>query len=221
MARSRGFPWPCRRGSALEIGRATSSRTRERAQSVWSPLSLKLPDAQMRSLHRALLQELAVELPDSPTQRYQPLSWEQIRDLAAAGIEIGAHTQTHPCLSRISSERLHDEIAGSKRRLETMLGAEVLSFCYPNGTPDDLNDEVKRVVREAGIPFGAGCLFRCQGHGRYLRAAPLSGRFMAAQFSTGGARRRTVVGTQESFCMTVPPGIRFAPVVSGRPRIFG
>lgn len=144
------FSLPLPTGGAIEFSRATPAE-RGTAHKRLVALSLTLPDEQMRALHQALLQELAVVLPEAPTKDYAPLSWQQLRELAAAGIEIGAHTQTHPCLSKIGSERLHEEIAGSRRRLEEMLGAEVLSFCYPNGTPDDLNEEVKRVVREAGF----------------------------------------------------------------------
>lgn len=121
---------------------------------AWSKLvslSLSLPDERMRELHAHVLERCGVELPSLPTEDYAPLSWDQVRDLDKAGIEIGAHTRTHPALSRIPPERLEDEIAGSKRRIEEELGHEIKSFCYPNGTPDDINEQVKATVRAAGF----------------------------------------------------------------------
>ncbi|WP_129645566.1 polysaccharide deacetylase family protein [Peristeroidobacter agariperforans] len=120
----------------------------------WSRLvstSLSLPDARMRELHADVLRQCGVVLPASPTDEYKPLSWQQIREVDSAGIEIGAHTRTHPALSRIPPERLEEEIAGSKRRIEQELGHPISTFCYPNGTPDDINEQVKATVRAAGF----------------------------------------------------------------------
>jgi glycosyltransferase involved in cell wall biosynthesis len=47
--------------------------------------------------------------------------------------EIGAHTMTHPRLTKISDTEAYDEIADSKTYLETIIGKKILSFCYPGG----------------------------------------------------------------------------------------
>ena len=47
--------------------------------------------------------------------------------------EIGAHTMTHPRLSRIKKEEAEKEIKGSKEYLEKLIGKRVNSFCYPGG----------------------------------------------------------------------------------------
>jgi peptidoglycan/xylan/chitin deacetylase (PgdA/CDA1 family) len=114
-------------------------------------ISLGLPDEEMRALHAGLLDACEVMLPEKPIQAYQPLSWDQIREADAQGIEIGAHTKTHPALSRVEGERLREEIMGSKQRIEQMLGHRIVSFCYPNGTSDDVTEDVKRTVAEAGF----------------------------------------------------------------------
>lgn len=88
----------------------------------------------------------------SPPPEHEPLSWDEIRDLAREGVEFGAHTRTHPILSRLPNrERMREEIDGSKQRLEEELKTKVLHFCYPNGTPADYNDDVIDVVRECGF----------------------------------------------------------------------
>ncbi len=60
---------------------------------------------------------------------------DQVRELHAAGIEIGAHTMTHPILTRIDAAAAAREMRESKARLEEITRAPVLCFAYPNGRP--------------------------------------------------------------------------------------
>ena len=71
----------------------------------------------------------------------------QVREWMAAGHEIGAHTRTHPKLTRISPEQAREEIAGSKKSLEDRFGVPIRHFCYPYG---DHSPQVKDMVEEAG-----------------------------------------------------------------------
>lgn len=64
-----------------------------------------------------------------------------------AGMEIGAHTRTHPRLSCCTDAALRDEIDGCKADLEDRLGCAVTQFCYPYG---DVDDHVAAAVRLAG-----------------------------------------------------------------------
>ncbi|MDD9935072.1 MAG: polysaccharide deacetylase family protein [Myxococcales bacterium] len=64
------------------------------------------------------------------------MSWEQVRELSAAGHEIGSHTMTHPILPRCKTEQIEHEIAESRHVIEARLDAPVHSFCYPNGDSD-------------------------------------------------------------------------------------
>jgi peptidoglycan/xylan/chitin deacetylase (PgdA/CDA1 family) len=61
------------------------------------------------------------------------LSWKQAAELVAAGIEIGAHTQTHQDLTQLSALRAQEEIIASRLDLERRLGIRVDSFAYPFG----------------------------------------------------------------------------------------
>ena len=78
------------------------------------------------------------------------LSWDEISEMSGSCVEFGSHTRSHPILSRVSEERARDEISGSKAAIESRLGGEILSFCYPNGQEGDFNAATKRMVREAG-----------------------------------------------------------------------
>ncbi|HEV7517159.1 MAG TPA: polysaccharide deacetylase family protein [Thermoanaerobaculia bacterium] len=64
------------------------------------------------------------------------LDAEELRRLAASGIEIGSHSRTHRDLTGCSAEELTAEVAGSRQDLETALGRPVHTFCYPYGRLD-------------------------------------------------------------------------------------
>jgi peptidoglycan/xylan/chitin deacetylase (PgdA/CDA1 family) len=80
------------------------------------------------------------------------LNWEQIAEVRDQGIEIGAHTLTHPQLDLIPLARARQEIVQSKDILEQRLQQPVLSFAYPYGYH---RHAIKRLVREAG--FTSAC----------------------------------------------------------------
>jgi peptidoglycan/xylan/chitin deacetylase (PgdA/CDA1 family) len=61
------------------------------------------------------------------------LDEDEIRSLARAGWEIGAHTLSHPDMASLSYDACRAEIDGSRARLETIIGAPVDTFAYPFG----------------------------------------------------------------------------------------
>jgi peptidoglycan/xylan/chitin deacetylase (PgdA/CDA1 family) len=62
--------------------------------------------------------------------------------------EIGAHTMTHPRLTKISEREAFSEIIDSKKYLENLIGEEVRCFCYPGGR---YNKKVKELVKRTGF----------------------------------------------------------------------
>jgi len=84
---------------------------------------------------------------DGETPGDRLLTAAGVRALAAEGIEIGSHGATHRALPPLSDAELDDEVRGSKAALEAVLGAPVVSFCYPYGAFDD---RVVEAVRAAG-----------------------------------------------------------------------
>jgi peptidoglycan/xylan/chitin deacetylase (PgdA/CDA1 family) len=82
--------------------------------------------------------------------RYEFLTWNQIREMASAGVEFGSHTVQHPILSTLDSETLTSEIAESKRHIETSLKLACQAFAYPNGSSDDYGEREKSALRAAG-----------------------------------------------------------------------
>lgn len=76
------------------------------------------------------------------------LAWSDLDRLASDGIEIGAHTATHPSLLGLPEDRVRAEIIGSKRRLEARLERPVRTFAYPYGEHDG---RCEAVAEEAGF----------------------------------------------------------------------
>ena len=77
---------------------------------------------------------------------------EQVRALHAAGMEIGAHTVTHPILARLDSAAARKEIIAGKEQLEGIVGAPVTLFSYPNGKPvTDYSAEHVAMARDIGF----------------------------------------------------------------------
>jgi len=87
-----------------------------------------------------------------PGLRFRHLDWDQLRRLAAAGIEIGSHGASHRDLRHLGDAELEREVAGSKRILEKELGMPVSMFCYPFGRYDR---RVAAAVRDAGYVAAA------------------------------------------------------------------
>jgi peptidoglycan/xylan/chitin deacetylase (PgdA/CDA1 family) len=70
------------------------------------------------------------------------LSWGEIREMQRSGIEFGAHTLTHPDLTRVSLELVKSEICDSKAIIEDALSASPASFAYPYGRYDNRCREI-------------------------------------------------------------------------------
>jgi peptidoglycan/xylan/chitin deacetylase (PgdA/CDA1 family) len=59
---------------------------------------------------------------------------QQVRELAQAGWELGAHTMTHPDMATLDYDSCLKEISDSRRALEEIAGARVETFAYPFGS---------------------------------------------------------------------------------------
>jgi peptidoglycan/xylan/chitin deacetylase (PgdA/CDA1 family) len=80
------------------------------------------------------------------------MHWDQIRELCSAGIEIGAHSHSHPQLDILPAAEAEQEIWQSRQILEDQLNRPILSFAYPQGY---YNQYVKAMVGQAG--FTSAC----------------------------------------------------------------
>ncbi|MFJ9906054.1 polysaccharide deacetylase family protein [Streptomyces sp. NPDC101152] len=92
------------------------------------------------------------------------LDWDQVRELAATGVEIGGHSHTHPQLDQLEDDRLRYELIHSKEVVSDELGTVPASFAYPYGYS---SRRVREAVRETGyaqaLAVGNGLARRRQG----------------------------------------------------------
>jgi peptidoglycan/xylan/chitin deacetylase (PgdA/CDA1 family) len=123
---------------------------RAQAAGAIAEILKKIPDTQKNEKLAALLTSLDVSLADPPPACL-PLTWDQARQMSRDGISLGAHTVTHPILTRIPLDQAAAEIASSKSLLEAQLNFSVPFFAYPNGEAADFNEDVKQGVRAAGF----------------------------------------------------------------------
>jgi len=84
--------------------------------------------------------------PDSGDPLY--MSWDQISKMAAAGMDMQAHTKSHPDLRERDRDFLIYEILGSMESLEAHTGNDVHMLAYPAGRYDD---NTLQITRELGI----------------------------------------------------------------------
>jgi|SaaInlStandDraft_4_1057021.scaffolds.fasta_scaffold04793_4 peptidoglycan/xylan/chitin deacetylase (PgdA/CDA1 family) len=75
------------------------------------------------------------------------MSWEQIKALGEAGMEIGSHSLSHPYMTTLSTEQLLIELKDSKAQIEQHTGKEIVSFAYPFG---DCFARTHKVAKEVG-----------------------------------------------------------------------
>jgi peptidoglycan/xylan/chitin deacetylase (PgdA/CDA1 family) len=106
--------------------------------------------ALLRQIHQALeVEPTATFAPESP---FRILDSAAIRALVESGlVEFGAHTVTHPILSRLSPQEQAKEIAGSVEAVTRLTGQACRFFAYPNGKARDYDAHTVGLLRNHGI----------------------------------------------------------------------
>jgi peptidoglycan/xylan/chitin deacetylase (PgdA/CDA1 family) len=98
----------------------------------------------------------------APESGARMMTVDELRELAAAGFEIGAHTVTHPDLSRLGFDECLREMRESRDELERALGVEVRTFAYPSC-------HYGAAAVEAARTAGFAAAVTCQGLGSWER----------------------------------------------------
>lgn len=88
------------------------------------------------------------------------LNWSQLREIASAGVEVGAHSHSHPELDRISARELRRQVGLCKDLLDSGLEQNTDVFCYPFGYS---SVRVRESVRAAGY-IGACVVGNAMAH---------------------------------------------------------
>lgn len=73
--------------------------------------------------------------------------WDEVRELAAAGVGVGSHTRHHRRLTEVDAAERRAELAGSLADLREHVAGAAPVLAYPNG---DHDEAVCRAAEEAG-----------------------------------------------------------------------
>jgi peptidoglycan/xylan/chitin deacetylase (PgdA/CDA1 family) len=106
-----------------------------------------------RAERAALLAELRARA-DAPATaaRRTMLTWAEVREMAAGGMDFGAHTVSHPRLPAMPWPEAVREIGDSRAELAARLGRAIAHFSYPNPTDGEhVTRALERAVARAGF----------------------------------------------------------------------
>lgn len=81
----------------------------------------------------------------------RPMSWDQLREMHAGGMEVGSHGVYHHILAKLSPAAMIAEVHDSMRTLRRELGAPIEVLSYPVGGPDSYNEQVIEAAKQAGF----------------------------------------------------------------------
>jgi peptidoglycan/xylan/chitin deacetylase (PgdA/CDA1 family) len=82
------------------------------------------------------------------------MTWDDVRSLRQAGMEVSSHTHTHRVLETLPPERLMDDLVRSRQILERELGEPVRELAYPVGGPIAGIPHIRAAVAAAGYEMG-------------------------------------------------------------------
>ena len=121
---------------------------------------------------------------------------DQVKALHAAGMTVGAHTETHPILLRLAPGAARREIELSRQKLEAILGEGVKHFAYPNGVPGrDLSDDTAKIVRDLGFESAVTTGWGAARRGADLFQLPRFTPWDRSRWKFGARMARNLWGT--------------------------
>jgi peptidoglycan/xylan/chitin deacetylase (PgdA/CDA1 family) len=98
------------------------------------------PDNERLPMLNNLCEELEVN--DFRKLENLMLTWDQVKEMLESGISFGAHTVSHPILTRMPMDKVEEEIRQSKKTIEAKIGKPVTSFAYPFGKKAQYRPEI-------------------------------------------------------------------------------
>lgn len=149
--------------SSLALGRYATGSLAEKRHAIGA----LIPQIKYRSLkQRVAITEEIARLARVQLSHDLMMTSHEVKAMRQAGMQIGAHTVSHPILAGLAIEQARQEIQGSKRYLEQLLGERVGLFAYPNGKPgEDYVAQSVDLVRNAGFDAAVNTQWGTSGTG--------------------------------------------------------
>jgi peptidoglycan/xylan/chitin deacetylase (PgdA/CDA1 family) len=132
------------------------------------------------------------------------ITWEQAREMAAAGMAFGGHTDSHPVLATLPEPDQRAEIERGLERIGAELGARPTTFAYPVGLQGTFTASTKAAAAAAGVRLAFG------NYGGYTRSRnwdPLEVRRVSIDRDTAEPSFRWTVGLPAVFARELRAGV--------------
>jgi peptidoglycan/xylan/chitin deacetylase (PgdA/CDA1 family) len=127
--------------------RSPRARTRAHMALYWRVRRMR--PAAIESVLDGLEEQLRIRTVERDTHRW--MTKEELREVAGTtGVDVGAHTLTHPVLTAVSASEQWEEINGGRQQLEHVVGKPIRLFSYPYGGHDAFDEATHQLVRNAG-----------------------------------------------------------------------
>lgn len=125
------------------------SRVRAIKEIIWKLTEIN--NRKREIIIEKLRKEVGVRIPKQLAKE-DVLSWEEIKEMSEEDLfEFGAHTVTHPILTKVPLNVAENEIYISKRDLEKRIGKKVDTFAYPVGRSQDFNETIISLLKKYGF----------------------------------------------------------------------
>jgi peptidoglycan/xylan/chitin deacetylase (PgdA/CDA1 family) len=115
------------------------------------------PNLDVEKFQAGIAAALGVEWSDAIEAEYANglmMTWDQIRALSRAGMDVESHSRSHRVLQTLDDENLRSELTGSREDLEAQLGRPVRAIAYPVGRRIQREVKIRRALDEAGYRIG-------------------------------------------------------------------
>jgi len=123
------------------------------------------------------------------------MTWSEVREIHAHGIQIGSHTVNHPELYKLSPKEVEYEVRQSKETIEDELGEAIQSFAYPYAFPEDdkkFTSHLQELLQTHGYENGVSTIIgtaRSDDNWFFMPRLPVNSyddlRFLAAKLEGG------------------------------------
>ncbi len=100
-----------------------------------------------------LARRVGVDRADHAEAAGEWCTWDDVRALQAAGMELGGHTHDHPVLGQATPAQQREQIGASLDRLEAETARRPRWFAYPVGGRNCFGQDTRSVLRDQSIRF--------------------------------------------------------------------
>lgn len=132
----------------LDLNHNEISNKREFRREIQN--AIKKIDAEIiPGIMQQLADAAAITMPASPPDNFQPMTWDNARQLEKQGIRFAPHSVSHNILSRLSQKAMEREVRESWQTINYELENPLKVFCYPTGRTMDFGErEIDILIKD-------------------------------------------------------------------------